>query len=103
MIDSNQIDLINSVLLKYYPEKIGLFGSRVRGDGNEKSDLDILISFKNAGKSPYSLLELLSIEKTLEDKLGFRVEVVNENNIKNNILRQSIFTDLVIIYLQTGY
>lgn len=103
MIDSNQIDLINSVLIKYYPEKIGLFGSRVRGDGNEKSDLDILISFKNAGKSPYSLLELLSIEKTLEDKLGFRVEVVNENNIKNNILRQSIFTDLVIIYLQTGY
>lgn len=98
MINSNQIDVINSVLLKYYPEKIGLFGSRIREDGHEKSDLDILVSFKNNGKSPYSLFELLSVEKTLEDKLGFRVEIVNENNIKNNTLKQSIFSDLIIIY-----
>ena len=98
MIDTHQINIINSDLLKYSPQKIGLFGSRVRGNEHEKSDLDILISFKNNGKRPYSLLELLSIEKTLEHKLGLPVEIINENNIKNNILRESIFTDLVIIY-----
>lgn len=98
MIDTHQINIINSDLLKYSPQKIGLFGSRVRGNEHEKSDLDILISFKNNGKSPHSLLELLSIEKTLEHKLGLPVEIINENNIKNNILRERIFTDLVIIY-----
>jgi len=70
----------------------------VRGNENEKSDLDILISFKNNGKSPYSLFELLSIEKLLENKLGFPVEIVNENTIKNSTLKQSIFSDLIIIY-----
>jgi lipopolysaccharide/colanic/teichoic acid biosynthesis glycosyltransferase len=48
----------------------------------------------------YVVLELLSVEKTLEDKLGFLVEIVNEYNIKNNILKQSIFADLQIIYRQ---
>lgn len=70
----------------------------MRGNENEKSDLDILISFKNNGKSPYSLFELLSIEKLLENKLGFPVEIVNENTIKNSTLKQSIFSDLIIIY-----
>ena len=98
MINEIQVKLINSVLLKYSPEKIGLFGSRVRGDGVANSDLDILVSFKHDGKSPYSLLELLSIEKLLADKLGFPVKIVNEKNIKNSILRQSIFNDLVVIY-----
>jgi predicted nucleotidyltransferase len=100
MINNHQIDLINSALLKYSPEKIGLFGSRMRGNANEKSDLDILVSFKNSGKSPYSLFGLLSIEKTLETELGFPVEIVNENNIKSSILKQSIFSDLIIIYPQ---
>lgn len=98
MINTHQIDLINSALLKYSPEKIGLFGSRIRGDEHANSDLDILVSFKNNGKSPYSLFELLSMEKALKEKLGFKVEIVNENNIKNSVLRQSIFSDLIIIY-----
>jgi len=98
MINSRQIDLINSFLLKYNPEKIGLFGSRVRGDEHSGSDLDILVSFKNNGKSPYSLFELLSIENELKQRLGFNVEIVNENNIRNSILRQNIFSDMVIIY-----
>jgi uncharacterized protein len=100
MLNTNQIDHIISVLLKYSPEKIGLFGSRIRGDENKRSDLDILISFKNNGKSPYSLLELLSLEKQLEKKLGFPVEIVNESNIKNRVMRESIFIDLLTIYEQ---
>ncbi|MEO9004555.1 MAG: nucleotidyltransferase domain-containing protein [Ginsengibacter sp.] len=63
MIKTHQIDIINSVLLKYSPQKIGLFGLRVRGHEHEKSDLDILVSFKNDGKNPYSILELLDVEK----------------------------------------
>jgi predicted nucleotidyltransferase len=98
MIETSQIDLINSVLIEYYPERIALFGSRARGDGNEKSDLDIMITFKNEGKSPYSLLELLSIEDRLATELGFPVEIVNEKSIKNDTLKQRIFSDLMIIY-----
>lgn len=99
MISNNQIKLINSVLLKFAPKQIGLFGSRVRGDENKNSDLDILISFED-GKSPYSILELLGLEKTIADKLGYPVEIVNEKSIKNEHLKHSILKDLIIIYPQ---
>ncbi len=66
MINSNEVRLINSSLMKYAPKKIALFGSRARGDENAGSDLDILVSFSGDGKSPYSLLELLLLEKSLE-------------------------------------
>jgi predicted nucleotidyltransferase len=62
MINNNEVNLINSTLIKYAPKKIALFGSRVRGDETAGSDLDILVSFQGEGKSPYSLFELLSIE-----------------------------------------
>jgi len=100
MINNSQINIINDALLKYAPDKIALFGSRARGDGNENSDLDILVFFKQAGKSPYSILELLSVEQVLATKLGFPVEIVNEINIKNSVLKQNILNDLVIIYQQ---
>ena len=99
-ISSSQIKFINSVLLRYDPEKIALFGSRKRGEENEKSDLDILISFKNDGESPYSILELLDIEKKISDKLGCPVEIVNEKNIKNEHLKYNILNDQFIIYPQ---
>ncbi|MGN6600940.1 MAG: nucleotidyltransferase family protein, partial [Ginsengibacter sp.] len=56
MLNEDQIRIINSALTRFAPQQIGLFGSRVRGDYNKESDLDVLISFRN-GKSPYSLLE----------------------------------------------
>ena len=100
LISNSQIRFINSILLKYDPEKIALFGSRKRGEENEKSDLDILISFKNDGKSPYSILELLELEKKIADKLGYPVEIVNEKSIKNENLKYNILNDLLIIYPQ---
>lgn len=98
MINKQQIDLIKSVLIPYSPASIGLFGSRIRGEEKENSDLDILLSFNGNGKSPYSLFELLSLEKMLEEKLGFPTEIVNNSNIKSKLLRESIYKDLIIIY-----
>jgi predicted nucleotidyltransferase len=100
MISSSQIKFINSILLRYEPEKIALFGSRKRGEENKNSDLDILVSFKNGGKSPYSILELLDMEKKIGNKLGYPVEIVNERNIKNEHLKHNILNDLLIIYPQ---
>jgi predicted nucleotidyltransferase len=100
MVNPGQMDIITSFLLKYSPKKIGLFGSGARGDEHDKSDLDILMSFPNNGNSPYSLLELLSLERALEHELGFPVEIVNEKNVKNKILKEQIDNDLFIIYEQ---
>ena len=97
MISTRQIEIINAALLGYRPEKIGVFGSRARGESHELSDLDILVFFKN-GKCPYSLFQLLKLEKKLETQLGFPVEIINERSIQNETMKNSILNDLRIIY-----
>lgn len=100
MISDQHVAIINASLLKYAPTRIGVFGSRLRGEETEKSDLDILIKFSDDGNSPYSLLELLSVERSLGRALGFPVDIINEKTIKNENLRRNILNDLIIIYQQ---
>ncbi|MGN6803720.1 MAG: nucleotidyltransferase family protein [Ginsengibacter sp.] len=97
MLNEDQIRIINSALARFAPKQIGLFGSRVRGDYKKESDLDVLISFRN-GKSPYSLLELLAVENSLAEVLGYPVEIINEKHISNKKIREKIIEDLQIIY-----
>ncbi len=85
--------VINS-LIRYNPDKIGIFGSYARGENRENSDLDILISFKER----ISLLRLVQIQQELSDKLGIEVDLVTENSLKNPRLKTFIYQDLITIF-----
>ncbi len=54
-----------------------LFGSYVRGEQAEESDIDILIEFPK-GKS---LLDLIDLEMKLEQALGKKVDLLTYNSI----------------------
>jgi predicted nucleotidyltransferase len=101
MINNNEVRLINSSFMKYAPKKIALLGSKARGDENAGSDLDILVSFPGMEKAHIPLLELLSLEKSLDCQFGFPIEIVNENSNKNDVLKQHISSYKVIVYEQT--
>jgi uncharacterized protein len=79
---------------EYDPVRIGLFGSRVRGDNNPDSDLDILYSI-NKG---ITLFDLVQMHDDLKDILGFKVDLVSENAVINPLLKKYIYDDLKIIY-----
>jgi predicted nucleotidyltransferase len=55
-----------------------LFGSYVRGEENEASDIDILVDYPE-GKS---LFDFISTKMELEDVLGKRVDLVEYKTIK---------------------
>lgn len=94
MIDNQIQDQVIATLLPYHPYKIGVFGSYARGDNNEDSDLDILVSFEKR----ISLLKLVQIQQKLSDKLGIKVDLVTENGLKNPRLKKYIKKDLISIY-----
>lgn len=65
---------------------IKVFGSTVRGDAREDSDIDLLISLKeNAG-----LLDIGRFKWKLEELLNRRVDVAFENRIHRSIASQVI-------------
>ncbi len=67
----------NSRLLKKYKVKsIGLFGSFVRNEQNEKSDIDFLIEF---AEPTYD--NLINLKQELEAIFDRRVEIISSGGI----------------------
>lgn len=77
----NQIKNVQEKLsVDFNVEEIGLFGSYVRGEETEDSDLDILISLKpnhNVG-----LIKFNSLKEFLSDLLNIKVDLVIKDGIK---------------------
>ena len=75
---------------RYSVDTLEVFGSYVRSEQKKGSDLDILITFKEAP----SLLTFIAIENYLSDLLGVHVDLVMKDSLKPHIgqyiLREAI-------------
>ncbi len=85
------IDQIKQIVVPILKEagitRSALFGSYVRGEENEKSDVDILVDYPN-GKS---LFDFVNTKIQLEDVLGKRVDLIEYKTIKPK-LKQNILS-----------
>ena len=83
----------NELNANFSVEEIGLFGSYVRGEENENSDLDILISLKE--NHNVGLIKFNSLKEFLSDLLNIKVDLVIKDGIKpalkNYILNEDIY------------
>ncbi|NER98250.1 MAG: nucleotidyltransferase family protein [Symploca sp. SIO1B1] len=66
---------------KYQVRELGIFGSYVRKEQTEASDVDILVEFS---QTP-SLLKFVNLENYLSDKLGIKVDLVHKAGLKPRI------------------
>ena len=67
----SMIALMLPVLKEHGVTKAGVYGSRVRGDNRESSDLDVVVELPVKA----SLLDLVGLERELQELLGIKVEV----------------------------
>ncbi|MGR0480877.1 MAG: nucleotidyltransferase family protein [Candidatus Electronema sp. V4] len=77
---------------KYHISKVGIFGSYVRGEQHNESDVDVLIDYDEAP----SLIALIEIENMLSDLLGMKVDLVTRKGLKPQ-LRQHILNEVVYL------
>lgn len=66
---------------KYSVNYLGVFGSYIRGEQTEDSDLDILVQFD---KKP-GLFKYIELEDYLSKLLGVKVDLVMKSALKPNI------------------
>lgn len=76
---------------KYHIKSIGIFGSIVRGDATEVSDVDILVDFEK----PIGL-DFVILGDDLEEILGVKVDIVTPNAIKPGMF-EYIKQDLIYV------
>jgi predicted nucleotidyltransferase len=69
---------------KYGVKEIGIFGSYVKEEQKEASDVDILVDFEKA----LGLLEFVGLKNYLSDILGVQVDLVMRKALKPNIGRR---------------
>lgn len=76
--DLNKIkNKILPVLKKHSVLKSSLFGSFVRGDAKQDSDIDILVQLPSGS----SLLDLVGLKMELVKKMGRKVDILTFNSI----------------------
>jgi len=65
----------------YHVRELGIFGSYVRKEQTEASDIDLLVEFS---ETP-SLLKFINLENYLSDNLGVKVDLVHKAGLKPRI------------------
>ena len=70
-------DKVLPILREAEIKKAALFGSYVRGDNTEKSDIDILVAFPDSA----TLLDVVKLQRRLEENLLKKVDIVSYNAI----------------------
>jgi len=68
----------------YNITEIGLFGSYLRGEQNQNSDIDILLDHK----SGLTFFKLIDLEKFLTKTFNIKVDIAFKKYLKKNIGKQ---------------
>jgi predicted nucleotidyltransferase len=76
---------------RYRAEILGIFGSYVRGEERETSDLDVLVRFAKGA----TLFDFVGLADFLEEILGIQVDVVPVDalraEIRDRILGEAVY------------
>lgn len=87
---------LNKICAKYRIRKLSLFGSTLRGDMNDKSDIDILVEF-NKGETP-GLITFCGIQNELTELMGRQVDLRTPNDL-SRYFRDDVLNYAEVIYV----
>ena len=81
------------ILRKYNIKKAALFGSFVRSEETENSDLDILVEFEKGR----SLFDLVRLKRDLEEITMIKTDVITYKSL-HPLLKQNILAEQEVFY-----
>jgi predicted nucleotidyltransferase len=95
-MEESQIDQLKKTLIevlkRHDVKKAALFGSVVRGEATEESDIDLLVEFE--GRK--SLLDLAGLQLELQEALRKKVDVLTYKSL-HPLLKERILGEQVVI------
>ena len=77
---------------RFKVKTIGVFGSYVRGEQKQQSDVDVLVEFEE----PIGLFEFMDLEMYLTSLLGVNVDLVSKKALKPHIGKR-ILEEVIIV------
>jgi uncharacterized protein len=96
-IIENNIDFIRKQCKLHNVKHLFLFGSALRDDFNEKSDIDFIVDFDGVSIENYAD-NYFDLKFLLEDRINRPIDLIEEKAIKNPFFKQNIDKSKVLIY-----
>ena len=100
LIEQHKSEIIE-LCKSHYIRNMYAFGSVVRSDFNENSDVDFLITFQDLSTWDWEKIyveNFFNLKETLENKLKRTVDLVVEESLRNPILIRNIQKDKMLVY-----
>ncbi len=96
-ISENNLHYIRKLCRQYKVSSFSAFGSVVRDDFNENSDIDFVVDF--AEQDPLLYADLyFQFKDSLEKLLNRKIDLVENRAIKNQYFRKELNETKVLIY-----
>ena len=89
-------DKIADFCQHYHIQKLALFGSVLREDFTNQSDVDVLVEFEQ-GKTPG--LAIITIEDELSQIMNWQVDLRTPNDL-SRYFREEVMKEALVIYEQ---
>lgn len=87
---------IDDLCVKYQIIELAVFGSSIRADFSESSDIDFLVTFRPNAK--ISLFDIMDLEAELKEKFNRDIDVVEKDALRNPYRRKNILETSEIVY-----
>jgi predicted nucleotidyltransferase len=93
----NHLPMIIALCKKHKVNKLFVFGSILTNRFNDDSDIDLTVDFNKAEVTDY-FDNYFDFKYSLEELLGRKVDLLEEQTIKNPYLRKSVDATKALIY-----
>lgn len=90
-------DDIRIVVDKYNIKELSIFGSSIRDDFSQESDIDLLIEFQDS--QSISLFDLIDIQEYFQKITNRSVDIVEPAGLRNPYRRKAILSSKEILYV----
>ena len=84
-------ELKEEIKARFKVKEIGVFGSVVRGEQGETSDIDVLVDFEQSA----DLFDLVGLGLFLEERLQRKVDVVDKSALRPE-LRETVLREVAV-------
>lgn len=90
---------LNKICFKWQITELSVFGSVLREDFSDSSDIDFLVSFSD--KARYGYFELVELQEELKTLIGRDVDLVSKSGIeksKNTLRKNETLNSARVLY-----
>lgn len=93
------IATIVALCRKYKVKSLAVFGSILTDRFNDDSDVDLIVDFDTTDHEQWDYVNnYFSFREALESLLGRRVDLIEEQGIRNPLFRKAVDSKKILIY-----